>query len=432
MPAFAYKARKNDGSTQSGSIEAGDRKQATRLLRARGLTPLSISEESGSGGGGALDRYFPWLAQLFAKSAPAAEAPGSTSGAQKGGRSAGREKIGLQLLNRLKELHASGLPIGDAIRILSQRLHEPQLKTLANDLWRDLSEGLTFAEALGRKPQYFAESITHVIRAGEATGNLGPVLKKVTDYLEERAALRSKMVASLAYPGFICAVAVAVVVFFLTVLLPQIENMLARLGGEMTFSAKLLIDGSDALIRFGPYLAILFGLTLFGLARWRKSSKGRQETDRWLLRVPFFNTIAINSNLFQAGSLISTLLESGINTTEALLLTEQTIQNRTLRDRFHRARTQVNEGVSISAAFRKNQFMPDIALDVLAVGEDTGNLSHSMEEITRGFRERLSAQLARLITFVSTGALMFAFALVGLVAVGIVTSIFQVSRSISG
>jgi len=238
------------------------------------------------------------------------------------------------------------------------------------------------------------------------------------------------MLASMAYPGFICTVAVAVVILFVTVLLPQIQVMLERLGGEMTWSARLLIEGSAFLTKGGPVIVIALVLGLVGLKQWRRTEAGRRKIDRWLLRIPLIGKIFYYSDLFQSGSLIATLLESGIHTTETLQLTERTVNNLELRERFHAARSEVNEGLSIAQAFRRNRFMPDMAVDILTVGEDTGHLGRSMNEVTNGFRDELTRRLGALTNIISTGALAGAFILVALIALGIVTSVFQVSQTI--
>jgi type II secretory pathway component PulF len=420
MPAFSYKANDNHGNAVTGTIEASDRTQAIRQLRTNGLTPLAIKASESRNA--SVNKLNSLLAQLHL--------PRTNPNRRENNASRGNEKLGLVFIQRLRELHGSGLPVGNATRTLGQRVTDPKLKRLANAIWRDLSEGLTLAEAMRRQGGCFNQSITPVIAAGEATGNLQPVLQKVATYLEERAAIRQKMLTSIAYPGFICTVAIVVVVIFMTVLLPQIQTMLARLGGEMTLSAKLLINGSQWMALYGPIAFILLAITLIALARWRKTQRGRLFVDRWLLKLPLVGPILLNGALYQSGSLIGTLLNSGIHTTEALELTEPTLTNRDLRNRFHEARILVNEGIGVAQAFRKNAFMPDIPLDILSVGEDTGNLAHSMDEITRGFRDQLNRQIGRMITLVSTGALFLAFSLVSLVAMGIVTSIFQVSRSI--
>lgn len=427
MPQFDYKARKQDGTTVSGTIESADRRQAVQRLKTQKLNPIAL-KESGTSKRSALSKL-----RNKAKSLKSANkgAENKDIHASQGSGSPAREKTGLAFLMRLLELHASGLPIGDSIRILSQRLSNPEQKQIAGTLWRDLSEGATLAGALSRQSKYFSNSINYVIEAGEATGNLTPILRKVIDFLEEKQAIRQKMIASMIYPGIICTVAIAVVIIFLTVLLPQIQSMLDRLGGEMTWSARLLMDSSQLLIQFGPYLLVSVFIGFIALGRWRKTASGRTRSDKWFLKLPLLGKIIYYSDLFQSGNLISTLLESGINTTEVLRLTERTIKNTDLRERFHIARGQVNEGLSIAQAFNRNKFMPNLAIDILTVGENTGNLEHSMGEVTKGFRNELTKRLNRLTNLVASGALICAFLLVALIAVGIVTSVFQVSQTLS-
>ena len=425
MAVFNYKAREKDGTIVSGTIEAAERRLAMQRLQAQGLSPVTLKE----GATGA--------PSAFAKIGERAKALRSNRNAKGGSensqkqRGAKRESVGLLVLKRLMELHGSGLPVGDSIRILSQRLSDKEQGAIAQTLWRDLSEGSTLAGAMSRQPRCFPSSISYVIEAGEATGNLAPVLRKVIDYLEEKQGIRKKMIASMAYPAFICTIATAVVILFMTVLLPQIQGMLDRLGGEMTWSARILIDGSSFIAQIGPFLLLGLVIGIIGFRQWRSTESGLGRTDSWLLKLPLLGKIFYFSDLFQVGNLISTLLESGINTTETLRLTERTVKNTALRKRFNIARGQVNEGLSIAQAFQRNQFMPDLAVDILTVGENTGNLAHSMNEITKGFRNELTARLTKLTTLVSTGALICAFILVALIAMGIVTSVFQVSRSLS-
>ena len=137
------------------------------------------------------------------------------------------------------------------------------------------------------------------------------------------------------------------------------------------------------------------------------------------------------SEVFQLSSLLSTLIWSGIGLTENLRLCEKTIKNRFLRNRFRSARALVNEGKSLPEALRKYKFLPLIQLDVLEVGEKTGNLGNSMEDASNSFREQLTRKIKIMTTLISAAALGFAFSLVALVAIAIVTSIFEVSKSIS-
>jgi len=425
MAEFNYKARKKDGTIVSGSIEAAERRLAMQRLQAQGLSPVTLKE-----GASGAPSAFAKLSER-AKALRTNRSAGDGNESSKKQRGAKREGIGLTVLKRLMELHSSGLPVGDSIRILSQRLSNKEQQVIVQTLWRDLSEGSTLAGAMSRQPRYFPNSISYVIEAGEATGNLAPILRKVIDYLEEKEAIRKKMIASMVYPTFICTIALGVVFLFMTVLLPQIQGMLDRLGGEMTLSARILIDGSSLITQAGPFLLVGLIVGIIGFKQWRRTEKGRRRSDSWLLKLPLLGKIFLYGDLFQVSNLISTLLESGINTTETLRLTERTVKNTELRERFNVARGQVNEGLSIAQAFQRNEFMPDLAVDILTVGENTGNLAHSMNEITKGFRNELTARLTSLTALVSTGALVSAFILVALIAMGIVTSVFQVSRTLS-
>ena len=430
MPSFTYTYRNPEGALSTQTLNALDRKQALMLLKKQGVVALKLEESNANQANKASKKMN--LAQWMGSKKKASNPKHTDKDfSRKGSTTAKGEGIGLNLLKRLYELHKSGMPIGDAVRILQNRLSDREQKALVIGIWRDLSEGLTLAKALSKRTRFFTPSVCHVIQAGEATGHLAPVLAKVIQYLEEKQAIRKKMLSSMAYPSFVTVVALLVVVLFLTVLLPQIEGMLERLGGEMTWSAQLLIDGSNWMLKLGPFLILGLIILIFGLGQWKRTLTGKRMIDEWSLKIPLIGNIIYYSNLYQTGNLIATLLQSGINTTETFQLTEKTIENAHMKQQFTVAKGQINEGASVTQAFRLQKFMPDVALDILSVGEDTGELAQSMADVTEGFKESLSQRLSALTTIVSSLALGFAFSLVTLIAIGIVTSVFEVSKTLS-
>ena len=165
--------------------------------------------------------------------------------------------------------------------------------------------------------------------------------------------------------------------------------------------------------------------------QWSKSEKGGLSVDRSLLRLPLFGHILFLSELFHLASLLGTLMWSGIGLTENLRLCERTIKNRYLRASFRVARVLVNEGKSLPEALRKYKLMPPMQLDVIEVGEKTRNLGNSLEDISKTFRLQLTGKIKTMTTLISGLGLGFAFSLGALVAISIVTSVFQVSKSIS-
>lgn len=419
MPEFQYQAIDKRGKTISGSIEASSGREAKKNLRANQLTVIKFFGSSKK-----IDSNLPKHGKgknkgLLSKSKTLVK--GSSKG----------EKIGLEFLKRLNELHSSGMPVADSVKLLNTRLSDPYQKDIATNLWKELAEGRTLSRAMRLLPQYFSESSTFVIEAGEATGNLSPILSKIISHLEEKREIRSKVVSSMTYPVFVGIIAVGVVLFFLFYLLPQIQEMLDSLGGELNLMAKILINGSELLLTVGPFILIAILVGLGSLIQWNKTKKGGMLIDKSVLQLPLFGQILYLSELFQLSSLLSTLIWSGIGLTENLRLCEKTIKNRFLRSKFRTARALVNEGKSLPESFRKFKLMPLMQLDVIEVGEKTGNLGNSMEDTSRAFRDQLTSKIKIMTTLVSGGALGFAFSLVALVAISIVTSIFQVSKSIS-
>ena len=418
MARFSYVGIDIQGKTSSGEIVADDAKDARSKIKKTGLTPITVKSLGTSVKKGNKTKKAQSLTKKIA-------------GHKKSSVSGKGEKIGLEFLKRLLELHGSGMPVADAVKLLNQRLSDPGQKEIAGVLWKELAEGKTLSRSMRNLPQYFSESSSFVVEAGEATGNVSPILKKIISHLEEKREIRSKVVGSMAYPLFVGLIAFGVVLFFLFFLLPQIEEMLASLGGELNLMAKILINGSNWVLAVGPFVLVSIIIAFASLLQWSKTEKGGMAFDQSLLKLPLFGNILYLSEMFQLASLLSTLIWSGIGLTENLRLCEKTIKNRYIRNKFRSARALVNEGKSLPDALRKFKLMPLMQLDILEVGEKTGNLGNSMEDSSNSFRIQLTKKIKTMTTLVSGGALGFAFSLVALVAISIVSSIFQVSKSIS-
>lgn len=410
MAKFYYKGT-SKGAKVEGSLEAGSRKDAMRLLMARGIQPISLSESGAVSAGPQVQKV-------------------KSEVKSKRRFSLGRKPITEPFLAKLLQLHQSGMPLGDAIKALKDRLREPEQRELAQKIWQDLSEGYTFAVALKRFPEIFDNSIIYAIEAGEASGNLAPILQNIVEHLREQAELKKKIYSGLAYPVFIVCVAIAVVGLFLFYLLPRIQSMMQSMGGSMTLSARIMIGMADAVIYVGPVILALIIIGILVIKQMRKKEEGRRKTDAWLLKIPFISTIVKEAVYSQVSNLLATLLGSGVNTTEAMRLTEKIVQNKVLFESFQLSEKQINDGAAMSVAFRQNNFFPDLAIDILAVGENTGDMVHCFKEIYTIYRKELERNLKNLTTFISSIALLFAFLLVSVLAMSIVTSILQFSNSL--
>ncbi|MEO0795339.1 MAG: type II secretion system F family protein [Verrucomicrobiota bacterium] len=430
MPTFQYKGIGDGGKTVNGTIDAVDRKQALRKIRASRVRPLEVKAgREARFGTGKKKKPNTKAAQSAQVDIGVADTSEKKSGALFSRKKKPSRKMALPFFRKLYQLHKSGMPVGDAMQIMSSRMGDPALKQLSNDVFRDLSEGRTLANSMRGMPEYFEPTMAHLIEAGEATGNVEPILGNIIDHLERRAALQKEVQAAMAYPIMICLVALGVVGLFLFYLLPRIQGMLDQMGGELNLSAKIMIGLADFALLQGPFILAGIGVIAFAIAQWRKSDSGRLATDSWALRIPIFSSLYYNSDICRMANILNVLLSNGVNTTESLRLAENTLQNRVLLEKYLGARTMINDGAPFSAAFKRYTLLPDIDQDILSIGENTGSLAPSFHEIYNMHASELSGKLKMLTRLIAGVALGFAFTLVFILTLAIVMSILNMSQS---
>lgn len=417
MPTFNYIARDATGNQSSGTIETADRRVAAQRLARRGLTVISLTSDIP--GDTASKRAIPNPALSTAEDHPALHKK----------RAFGPHKTGRSFLEKIYSLMSSGLPAGDAIKLLGQRVSEPALHALCLRVWHDLSEGIPLAGAMGRFPEVFATADIRLVEAGEATGTLTPVLKRLLEHIESRENLRSKILASLLYPFFIIALACGVIALFIFFLMPMLQEMMDKLGGEMNIFNKILIGLSQAIIYGVPALVIAVIIAFFAIRNWRETEEGRLKTDGWALQLPLIGKILENIEASRLCSLLATLMENGLNAPDALRLAERASGNAVRQNGISEARRLISDGASFTNAFRRHDVLPIIDLDIVTVGESTGTLPVAFAQLARSHEKELDSSLNRFVLVLSSVVLGSAVAIVFLCLLSIVMTIFSVSQS---
>ena len=423
MPTFTYTARDRSGQTVTDQVNAPSRKDALRLLGARGLTPVQVSESSGARAAKPA-HLKSQISNL--KSAPMPSTPTRTAALTA---SALTRRERLPVLEALVDLTTSGLSAGESVRLLSTRIKEPRLRLLCGLLWEQLSEGAQLSRAMGTLPAVFDSSTLNLIQSGEATGNLNDVLARLIAHLQDQKELRQKILTSLAYPAFMMFVAGGVILFFMLFLLPRLQTLLKSLGGELPTSTRLLLGLSDFGLKYGIFViaGLAFGAVAFW--RWRQTEPGRLQTDAWALRLPILGPFSVSQTVLAFSQTLSVLLENGITTSEALRMTERQIQNRVHRAAFDEATGRVLEGEALSTALARTGCFPDLVLDQLSVGENTGNLVPSLKKVATAYQKAITAQLNAFTSIIATVVLLAVFAFVGFIAFAIISAVFQLSSS---
>lgn len=423
MASYHYMARDRSGQSVSGRLDLPSRAQALRRLRSQGLTPVSLAE-------------VPLGQPSEARQRPPRERAarqGTAPSARRavGARGVPREREVDEFLRILLGLLKGGMTIGDAVRQLRDRAASAPVRALAEKVWARLSDGATLGGALREAaPSARRETMNAVIEIGEQTGNLPPILAELVEQRAEARAVRKKLVGSLLYPGFLFLMAVLVAAFLLFFLMPQVRSTVEGLGSGLSPMATFLLGASNLLLLAAPLLGTLLVLAGLGAAWMKRREGGAARLDRWILRLPLVGGMVKDAEVFRVCSLLSLLLGSGIHASEAFLLTRQSLRNRELQRRFEEVRQEINEGAYVAVSLRQHDVLHPTAADLLKVGEETGELAEGFANLRNDYRDSLSERLRRLTLGVSGCAIGGAFLFVAMVALAVVTSIFQVGNSI--
>jgi type II secretory pathway component PulF len=423
MARFSYTARDRAGKTVSASVEAPSRRDALRLIAARGLSPSSVSEAPLQGVGARGPR---------SKAAGPARAPSPGGGLVSFGAAKARvpsRRECLPFLEALYDLTVGGLSAGEAVRLLSIRLKEPTLRALAAGLWERISEGAPLSRALGAFPGVFDSEIVNLVHAGESTGSVNDTLARLIAHLTEQRELRRQLLTAMAYPVFMTFVAAGVICFFLFFLLPRLQALLSSLGGKMPVSTKILVAFSDFALHYGVFVVLALAFVALSVWRWYGTEKGRMTADGLMLRLPLLGPFLVARSVQSFSQTLGVLLENGITAVEALRMTERQIVNRVHRQAFREATARVVEGESLSLALTRTECFPDLVLDRMTVGENTGNVVPSLRDIARKYQKEITNQLNAFTRILASAVLMGVFIFVGFIAFAIVSAVFSVSAS---
>jgi len=234
----------------------------------------------------------------------------------------------------------------------------------------------------------------------------------------------------MAYPALLVTVSGGVVLFFLFFLLPRLQSLLRSLGGHMPLSTRILVGLASFTLHYGIFVVLAAAACLVSLWKWRDTEAGREKSDAWLLKLPLVGPFIVSKTVLEFSQTLGVLLQNGITASDALRMTERQIENRVHRRAFDGAIERVLEGETLSSALTRTGCFPELVLDRLSVGENTGNIVPSLRDIAKGYQKTITRQL-NFFTQVIAGVVLGAvFILVGFIAFSIVMAVFQVSNSL--
>jgi general secretion pathway protein F len=358
MPAFRFEAIDQAGKSQTGVLDADSARAARSQLRTQGLTPLVV------------------------------EAAGTrTRGERKQRLSLGKrlsQREQAILTRQLASLLIAGLPLGETLSVLTEQSERDYIRELMAAIRAEVLGGHSFANALAQHPRDFPEIYRALVAAGEHTGKLGLVLSRLADYIEQRNALKQKIVLAFTYPAIVTLIAFGIVTFLLSYVVPQVVNVFASTKQALPFLTIAMMALSGFVRNW--WWAALIGVALVSwfikslLAR----PGPRMAFDRWLLTAPLLGKLVRGYNTVRFASTLAILTAAGVPILRALQAAGETLSNRAMSANIEDAIVRVREGTSLSRALGNTKTFPPVLVHLIRSGEATGDVTTMLDRASEG------------------------------------------------
>ncbi len=371
MPAYTFEAIDAQGQTRKGVIDAETAKAARNTLRAQSLVPLSVEPVKGGGVPGAAQgrglNITIYSSRIFSNTA-------------------------LTVWTRqVAGLVSSGLPLERALSALSEESTDERQRNLVASLRSEVNAGSTFAKALSQHPREFNEIYTAVIGAGEQSGNLGVVLERLADDLEERQALRGKLIGAMLYPAIVTLIAIVIVMFLVGYVVPQVANVFAGSKRALPLLTVVMLGISDVVKNYGWFALIVLTASGVGAKLLLANEAIRQRFDASVLTLPLVGPLARGYNAARFTGTLAMLAGAGVPILKALQSAAETLGNRAMRADALDALILVREGAPLASAMAQKKRFPGLVSMFSRLGEQTGQLPVMLQRAA----QQLSAEVQR-------------------------------------
>lgn len=413
VPEFQYQAINASGEAATGSLTAPSRSAAFKSLENQGLTPVRVLEGTGGFKAGKLMR-----GRLGGASATAA------AGSQPLAKLKRTQLI--LFTEELADLLDAGLPLEQALKVLEERQQSPLIRKVSARIRSEIREGASLSQALHKvAPNSFDELYRSLIAAGEASGSLGTLARRQAANLTVMQELQAKVVQAMIYPSFMIGACIALMVVFMTVLVPQLTDLLGNTGQGLPLATQVLVSVSDMFLASWWAIALVAVMLIIGLRAYVATPKGRLAWHRLQLRIPLAGPVLSTRLYAQLCHGLGNLTANGVPLLNSLKLMGKATSNIYLRRHLDHAAVMVGEGSSLSGSLRKTAAFPDLMTDLIAVGEQTGHLSKSLQKAATRYDKELDGRIKRLTAMITPIIIVFMALIVSVVAYSIVSAIFQ-------
>jgi len=392
MPVYDYTALDASGKTVSGIIDADGAVAARQKIRTAGQFPVSLREVKDGTPDKSEKRTFS-LKTHFSRVRPAEVAI---------------------MTRQLSTLIGAGFPLVSAMDALMAQFPSPALKKMVAKVKNAVVEGSSFADALGNFPAVFSGIYVNMVRVGETSGTLEIVLNRLADIMEKQEELKSRVVTAMIYPLLIMLVGFLILCFLFIYVIPNITSIFKDMSQELPLPTQILITTSELFKSYWWVLGILLAGALIGFRHLRKSVKGRRWLDQTILTLPLAGPLACKLAAARFTRTLGSLLDNGVSMLPAMAIVKNIVGNVVIAEVVDHAGTEVGKGQALSKTLDVGGVFPPMAIQMIQVGEQSGNLEEMLGKVAEVFERevetsvmRMTALLEPVMVLIMAGVVLF-------------------------
>jgi type IV pilus assembly protein PilC len=393
MPKYTYVGMASNGKQVKGEIQAGSKNEVVSLLRKKKVRPISIKAKQIN----------------FSLSF---------------GSSIKLEEIS-RFTRQLAAMTSAGLPLVQCLDILGSQTENKSLAQKIQQISSDIQVGSTLADSLSRHPQTFNSLYCNMVAAGEASGNLDGVLNRIAEYQEKADALRRKIKGAMTYPAIVTIIAIVVTGIMLTFIVPTFAQMFVDLGGTLPLPTRIVMAISDFFRHYLIFIIVATAGLVIGYVFYNRTENGRYNIDSIKLNMPILGDLVRKSSISRFSQTLSTLLTSGVTILEALSITAKTAGNKVLEKGLFRTLERISGGLSIAEPLKDTGVFPPMVIQMIAVGEKTGDLSGMLSKISDFYKEEVDAAVDALTSIIEPIMILVLGVVIGGLVIAMYMPIFN-------
>jgi len=328
----------------------------------------------------------------------------------------------------LSDLLASGMTLGNALNTLANRRSGKGSDAIIGSLRTEIVRGSSLSVAMSQQPKVFTNLYVNMIRAGEASGALDEVLMRLVEHYERLQDLKEKVTTALIYPAIVVVMGIATLVFAMVSIVPKFQSLFDGMGQALPLPTRILIGSSTFMTRYGLLILGVVVVLAVAVNRWVQTKPGRIWWHGTLLRMPLVRGIVASGIYANFARTLGTLLSNGVPVLQALKIVGQTVGNAVITRELDNARERVTDGTSISGPLAASKVFPEMMTDMLAIGEQTGDMSSALSHIARRYENELDRNVKIFTAALEPLLIVFVAFGVGFVAIAILMAVFEITN----